>query len=154
MRLPKHGENHTQPSGNAKLAPWSLDPGTLLAPTTPLEGEKKKLKIKKQAFMCTEKLKSFSRHHFPRFPAPSRMGWMRWGITGGWEWGRRAQRARCKLPPRQQPTAWHSPESPTRGNPPGLSANAVAVLPPGGFALRKFVISLLASATRRLRSFG
>lgn len=150
MRLPKHGENHTQPSGNAKLEPRSLDPGTLLAPTTRLEGRRRK-----KSHLCAPKISSLfpSRHHFPRFPAGCG------GVDEMGDYGRPGAGARSGASSLQaaSPAAAHRLAQPRESNT-GESTRAFCqrsrCASPGGFALRKFVISLLASETRRLRSFG
>lgn len=75
MHIKKHQENHTQPSGEAKLERWLLNTSTLDAPTTPLEGKK--------AICVHWKAKALSPTPFSHFTFPpgccsiSEAGWTR-----------------------------------------------------------------------------
>lgn len=124
MHIKKHRENHTQPSGEAKLEPWLLNTSTLNAPTTRLEG--------KRQFVCTEKPKPFPRHHFAILRSLQDAAASVKQDEAQTEQGNGAKpdslQARSPAPAHRlaQPRASRSP---TQGNPRGLSANAVTVLP-------------------------
>ena len=149
MHIKKHRENHTQPSGEAKLELWLLNTSTLNAPTTRLEGKK--------AIRVHWKAKALSPAPFSHFTFPpgccsiSEAGWTP-------DRCRRIEqsRTRCRLAPQHQPTVWHSPE------PPGVQHKGIhkGFLPtqslcfPRRLTLMKFVISLLVSETTYFSSFG
>lgn len=104
--------------------------------------------------MCTEKLKSFFPAPFSPFPCSLQDGVDEMGDYGWLGMGARSAASSLQA---ASPAAAHRLAQPRESNT-GESTRAFCqrsrCASPGGFALRKFVISLLASATRRLRSFG
>lgn len=149
MHIKKHWENHTEPSGEAKLELWLLNTSTLNAPTTRLEGIK--------AICVHWKAKALSPAPFSHstFP-PGCRSISEAGRTPDCCRGIKQSWPRCRLAPRHQPTVWHRPE------PPGVQHKGIhkGFLPtqslcfPRRLTLMKFVISLLVSETTYLRSFG